>query len=119
LGVQRGRFRLEYFRTQSGREPVATWLSNRTLRERTKVFWWLERLAESGFLLGPPALKKLDDDIWELRVQYGGKFLRLLFYQRSERVFVLLDAFAKKDRKLRPNVLQRARGRMMQDWGRG
>jgi len=89
------------------------------VREQTKVFWWLERLAESGFSLGPPALKKLDDDIWELRIRYGGKFLRLLFYQRSEGVLVLLDAFAKKDRRLRRSVLQRARGRMMQDSGRG
>lgn len=89
------------------------------MREQTKVLWWLERLAESGFSLGPPALKKLDDDIWELRIKYGGKFLRLLFYQRSRRVLVLLDAFAKKDRKLRPTVLQKARGRMMQVWDRG
>ena len=59
------KLRLEYFRTESGREEVAEWINNRPPPQRAKLFWVLERLAESGFALGPPWLKKLDDDIWK------------------------------------------------------
>lgn len=112
------RWRLEYFRTDSGREPVAEWLDHREGAEQAKMFWLLERLAESGFALGPPWLKKLDDDIWEVRLESGGNQLRILFYQRSEGIFVLLHAFAKKRKRTPERVLHTARERLRRDWER-
>jgi phage-related protein len=110
------RYRVVYYRTDSGREPVAEWLDGRTSREQAKLFWALERLAESGFLLGPPWLKKLDDDIWEVRVQHGHLYARILFYERTKRVFVLLHAFAKRSQRTPKRKLHTARARLMADW---
>ena len=118
MPTRQRRFRLEYFRTDSGREPVAEWLDNRPVRQRAKLFWVLERLAENGFSLGPPWLKRLDDDVWEVRLKFGGTYPRLLFYQRSKDVLVLLLAFSKKTQRTPKPKLQTARARMMQDWGR-
>ena len=114
----RPKLRLEYFRTESGREGVAEWLNNRPLPQRAKLFWVLERLAESGFALGPPCLKKLDDDIWEIRVQAASLCLRVLFYARNDKVLVLLLAFAKKSRRTPKRKIDTARARMMRDWER-
>lgn len=109
-------FRLQYFRTDSGREPVAEWLDNRPVRLRAKLFWLLKRLAESGFSLGPPWLAKLDDEVWEARLKYAGTFSRILFYQATEDVLVLLLAFSKKTKKTPRSKLQTARRRMAMDW---
>lgn len=111
-------FRLRYFRTSSGREPVAEWLDNRPVRLRAKLFWLLERLAESGFSLGPPWLAKLDDEVWEARLKYAGTFSRILFYQASGDVLVLLLAFSKKTERTPRSKLQTARSRMVTDWSR-
>ncbi len=64
---------------------MAEWIDHRPVNEQAKLFWALTRLAESGYLLGPPWLKKLDDDIWELRVAYRNNQLRVLFYERTYR----------------------------------
>ena len=111
-----GRYRVLYYETENGREPVAEWIDNRPVREQVKLFWVLERLAESGFSLGPPWLKRLDDDIWEVRLKYGGVLPRVLFYQRDERTLVLLDAFSKKAQRTPKRRLDTARARMMRDW---
>jgi phage-related protein len=110
---------VQYFRTEGGREPVAEWIDNRPLRQQAKLLWALERLSESGYQLGPPWLKRLDDEIRELRVRMRECLARVLFYERSPRAYVLLHAFAKKTERTPPRMLQTARGRMMRDCGRG
>ena len=112
------KLRLEYFRSESGREEVAEWIDNRPPSQRAKLFWVLERLAESGFALGPPCLKKLDDEIWEIRVQAANLCLRVLLYARNQKVLVLLLAFAKKSRRTPKRKIDTARARMMRDWER-
>ena len=112
------KYRLAYYETDSGRQPVAGWIDGRSASERAKVSWILARLSESGFLLGPPWLKKLDDDIWEVRVRHAGSQLRVLFYLRRRDTFVLLHAFSKKTQTTPKRMLDTARARLMQDWER-
>jgi phage-related protein len=116
---QRCSYDVQYFRTDRGQEPVAEWIDNRPLRQQAKLLWALERLSESGYQLGPPWLKRLDDDIWELRVRTRECLARVLFYERARRVYVLLHAFAKKTQRMPSRMLQTARGRMMRDCERG
>lgn len=111
-------YRLVYYQTEAGRQPVAEWFDGRPVAEQAKLAWALQRLAASGYLLGPPWLKKLDDDIWELRVTHRGNQLRILFYERTSRVFVLLLAFAKKTQRTPKRKLDTARARLMSDWER-
>ena len=116
MNEERRRYRVLYYQNESGREPVAEWIDNRSVREQVKLFWVLERLAESGFSLGPPWLKRLDDDIWEVRLKYGGALPRILFYQRDKHTLVLLEAFSKKTKRTPKRRLDTARARMMGDW---
>ena len=118
MSTRRPRFRVLFFRTDSGREPVTEWLDKRRLRERAKLVQVSRWLEESGFTLGPPWLKKLDDEIWEVRVRLDDKCLRVLFYQPSRGTIVLLLAFSKKTEKTPRRELQTARGRMMRYWER-
>jgi len=119
VAKRRYRYEVEYFQTDSGREPVAEWIDNRPLKQQVKLLWALERLAEGGYQLGPPWLKRIDDDIWELRVKMSECLARLLFYERAPDTYVLLHAFAKKTGKMPRQILQTARGRMARDRGRG
>ena len=112
------RYRLIYYETDNGRQPVAEWIDSRPVAQQAKIFWVLTRLSESGYLLGPPWLRKLDDDIWEVRIQYSGEHLRVLFYERDPGVFVLLCAFSKKAKKTPKQKLDTARARLTSDWGR-
>ncbi|MFB3881727.1 MAG: type II toxin-antitoxin system RelE/ParE family toxin [Armatimonadota bacterium] len=112
------RYRLVYYEAEGGRQPVAEWFDSRPVAQQAKLAWALSRLGESGYLLGPPWLKKLDDDIWELRVESGGNQLRVLFYERERHVLVLLLAFAKKTRRTPKRKLDTARAHLMADWER-
>jgi phage-related protein len=103
---------LAYYRSDSGREPVSEWVDRLAARPRAKLLWVLARLAEDGLRMGPPWLRKLDDDIWEVRVTAGTEALRVLFCPVQAGRFLLLEAFAKKTAKTPERHLQAARTRL-------
>ena len=107
------RYRLLFYAAGAGREPVAEWLDRLSVGQRAKVLWALQRLSEGGFALGPPWLRKLDEEIWEVRISSGKSAFRVLFAQIEANGFLLLEAFAKKTQKTPLRYLVTARGRLL------
>ena len=72
----------------------------------TKIFGLLEILDELGVRLGPPKLKKIDRDIYELRI-VGKIHIRILcsFYKNE---ILVLSAFVKKSQKIPKKELEKA-----------
>ena len=112
------RYRLLFYATAARREPVADWLDRLRVEQRAKVLWVLERLADSGFALGPPWLRKLDEEIWEVRITSGKSAFRVLFAQVASSELLLLEAFAKKTEKTPSRYLDTARKRLLSHWQR-
>lgn len=102
--------RVVFYQTPSGRSPVEDFLNGLTHRQRAKALDALEMLDEAGYYAGPPWLKKIDADLWELRVWAGGVRLRFLFCQEGAE-FVILHGLKKKADRLPERDLETARHR--------
>ena len=107
------RWQVVFYRTASGKRPVREFLDGLTAGQRAKALSVLTMLAEAGYELGPPWLKKIEDDLWELRIQVGKVRLRFLFCVERARCVVLHGVKKKRDR-LPERDLQTARLRRRQ-----
>jgi phage-related protein len=91
---------ISFYRTRTGDCPVKEFLDSLTGKQAQKVLWVL-RLVEELNNVPQQYLKKLVDaeDIWEVRVQFGGNIFRLLGFFTHSTLFVLTNGFCKKTQK--------------------
>jgi phage-related protein len=91
---------VNFYRTESGSSPVEEFLDSLSGKQAQKVFWVL-RLIEELERVPVEYLKKLvnTDDIWEVRVQFGGNIFRLLGFFDGVTLLILTNGFAKKSQK--------------------
>ena len=104
-------YNIVFYETPGGRVPVQDFLDDRcTNRQRARTLSALSLLEEAGFQLGPPWLRKLSRDLWEVRVEADKVHVRIIF-GKHERTFVLLHALRKQTQKLPAKDLEMARAR--------
>jgi len=91
---------VNFYRTESGKSPVGDFLDSLSGKQAQKVIWVL-RLVEELDVVPRQYLKKLvnTDDIWEVRVQFGGNIFRLLGFFDGATLMILTNGFAKKSQK--------------------
>jgi len=77
----------------------------------TKVFGLLEILDELGLRLGPPKLKKITKEIYEVRI-VAKISVRILCSFSNEDIYIL-HAFVKKSQKIPRKELEKAIHRLM------
>ena len=67
-------YEVEFYTDEQGFCPIAEWIreldrvsckENRSMLK--KVYFQIERLENEGLSVGEPTVKRLDEDIWELR----------------------------------------------------
>jgi phage-related protein len=75
-------------------------LDSLTGKQAQKVLWVL-RLIEELDTVPSQYLQKLvnTEDIWEVRVQFGGNIFRLLGFFDGSTLLILTNSFAKKSQK--------------------
>ena len=64
----------------------------------TKILRSIKLLSVGGPFLKPPDAKKIDKNIYELRIQ--GKEAIRIFYKKTDKGYLLLHAFKKKTQKI-------------------
>ena len=91
---------VNFYRTKSGNCPVEDFLDSLSGKQAQKVVWVL-RLIEELDIVPVQYLKKLvnTDDIWEVRIQFGGSIFRLLGFFDGATLLILTNGFAKKSQK--------------------
>jgi len=91
---------IEFYRTPSGNCPIEEFLDSLNEQHARKVTWVL-RLVERIDIVPMQYLKKLDgtQDIWEIRVQFGGNNYRLLGFFDEGKLIILTNGFSKKTQK--------------------
>jgi phage-related protein len=92
--------RINFYRTKSGRYPVEEFLDSLSGKQAQKVAWVLQ-LIEDLDQSPRQYFKKLvnTDDIWEVRIQFGGNIFRLLGFLDGDELLILTSGFAKKTQK--------------------
>ncbi|HWR29659.1 MAG TPA: type II toxin-antitoxin system RelE/ParE family toxin [Negativicutes bacterium] len=97
---------VRFFRSDSGNEPVREWLRELTPVDR-KIIGEEIKTVQYGWPLGMPLVRKLDKDLWEIRIHLQNRIARVLFTV-SDNVIVLLHGFIKKSQATPKSELQLA-----------
>ena len=107
-------FDVEFYTNSNGEQPVKQFLKDLRVKKNTdkksrvlfnKTMAYIDKLCEEGTIIGEPFVKKLDDEIWELRPLN----LRILFVNHEGKIYLLLHHFTKTTGKTPPHELQQAK----------
>jgi phage-related protein len=103
---------ISFYRTAAGRSPVEEFLDSLTGKQAQKVVWVL-RLVEELESVPRQYFKKLTgtEDLWEVRIGFGGDTFRLLGFFDGSALVVLTNGFAKKSEAVPPQEIATAHGR--------
>lgn len=83
-----------FYRSEAGSEPVRDWLKTLSAMDKKTIGEDIKTV-QYGWPLGMPLVRKLDKDLWEVRIHLVGRIARLLF-TTHQGVMVLLHGFIKK-----------------------
>lgn len=113
-------FEVEFF-TEGNRTPVLEFILRQSKKEQAKILREIELLEEFGYNLGMPHTRNVKgyDDLWELRIQHGSNYFRLLYFPPAGKKYVLLHGIRKTDRKIPKKELEIACSRMKRYRKRG
>ncbi|MBF0448187.1 MAG: type II toxin-antitoxin system RelE/ParE family toxin [Magnetococcales bacterium] len=104
------KLRVAFFKTKSGTEPVREWLKNLDQSEKKAIGEEIKTV-QFGWPLGMPVVRKMEPNLWEVRIQLDGRIARILFTVEEE-IMVLLHGFIKKTQKTPTQELKLAKQRM-------
>ena len=103
-------YKVRFYRDgDTGKEPVWEYLSSLDYKSRTKILKFVEFLRLNQGYLDEPYSRHLEGKIRELRVGFGGKHHRVLYFTFVNRTIILLHAFAKNTDKTPTGEIDRAR----------
>jgi phage-related protein len=91
---------IQFYRTAGGDCPVEEFLDELGPKPAQKVAWVLKLVKELP-LVPKQYFKKLEgtDELWEVRVVFGGDAFRLLGFWDAGSLVILTNGFAKKTQK--------------------
>ena len=70
------RLRLAFFKTEGGQEPVREWIQSLYDEEKKRIGKRLLAV-QYGWPVGMPLVRKLEDDLWEVRVTLDNRIARI------------------------------------------
>lgn len=101
---------VRFFKTDGGAEPVRIWLRELSATDRRTIGEDIKTV-QFGWPLGMPLVRKLDKDLWEIRIHLDGRIARVLFTVSNSKI-VLLHGFIKKSQATPQADLKLAKDRM-------
>jgi phage-related protein len=103
---------VHFFRTDSGNEPVRQWLKDLEAADRKAIGEEI-KVVQIGWPPGMPVVRKLERDLWEIRVHLPLRIARV-FFTVAGNALVLLHGFIKKSQATPQDDLALARERLRQ-----
>ena len=103
-------YKVYYFQTSRGDYPAREFIEQQDKATQTKIARLIRLLIDYGPFLKPPDIKKLQDELYELRI--SGKTAIRIFYTMVNGKYYLLHAFKKKSQKLPKREIKLAIDRM-------
>lgn len=101
---------VKFFKTDGGTEPVRDWLRELSATDRKRIGEDIKTV-QFGWPLGMPLVRKMDKNLWEVRVHLEGRIARILFTASSSKI-VLLHGFIKKSQATPQSDLKLAKIRI-------
>lgn len=87
---------IEYYQSEAGKVPVAEFIDSLDAKSRAKIARTLDLLEEFGIDLGMPYARRLEKQLWELRMRHRRNRYRIIYFLATGETFVLLHGITKK-----------------------
>jgi phage-related protein len=91
-----GEFTIEYVELPNGRVPAREFVDSLDNRAAARIDAFIDRLRVYGNRMQGKFVKKLTDDIFELRVKQFDRIFRVLFFYQPGKLIVITSGFQKK-----------------------
>ncbi len=111
-------YNIEFYEDNKGKSEVYEYImslkkkNNKQNRQKAKkIDLYIDLLSEYGLALSEPYIKKIEDEIWELRPLRD----RILFASWCNNKFVLLNVFMKKTKKTPKKEIEKAK-KLLEDY---
>jgi phage-related protein len=89
-------FTIEYVELPNGRMPAREFIDSLDDKAAARIDAFIERLRIYGNRMQGKFVKKLTDDIFELRVKQFDRIFRILFFYQPGMLIVITSGFQKK-----------------------
>lgn len=96
----------------NGKAPMIEFLDSLSIKERAKIFAYIEKLVElknSGMQPKENLSKHLEDGIFELRVSFENRISRNFYFYESEKQIIFTHGFVKKEQKTAKGEIEKAK----------
>ncbi len=103
-----GEFAIEYVELPGGRKPAREFVDSLDEKAAARIDAFLDRLRVYGNRMQGKFVKKLTNDIFELRVKQFDRIFRVLFFYQPGMVIVVTSGFQKKTEQTPPSEITRA-----------
>ena len=103
-----GKFTIEYVELPNGRVPGREFVDALDDKAAARIDAFIERLRVYGNRMQGKFVKKLTDDIFELRVKQFDRIFRVLFFYQPGMLIVITSGFQKKTEQTPPGEITRA-----------
>ena len=101
-------FTIEYVELPNGRVPAREFVDSLDEKAAARIDAFIERLRVYGNRMQGKFVKKLTDDIFELRVKQFDRIFRVLFFYQPGMLIVITSGFQKKTQESPPTEITRA-----------
>ena len=102
--------KVNFFRQESGKEPVRDWLKALPAEDR-KLIGQDIKTVQWGWPLSMPLVRNIGNGLWEIRTDLPRRIARVIFCIRKEHI-VLLHGFIKKTQNIPKKDIELAKDRM-------
>jgi len=89
-------FTIEFVQSPNGRVPTREFLDSLDDKAAARIDAFIERLRIYGNRMQGKFVKKLTDDVFELRVKQFDRIFRVLFFYQRGMLIVITSGFQKK-----------------------
>lgn len=99
------------FAELNGRVPMIEFLDTLSIRERAKIFAYIEKLVElknNGISPKENLSKHLEGGIFELRVGFENRISRSFYFYEAEKQIIFTHGFVKKEQKTPKGEIEKA-----------
>lgn len=103
-----GEFTIEYVELPNGRIPAREFVDALDDKAAARVDAFIDRLRTYGNRMQGKFVKKLTNDIFELRVKQFDRIFRVLFFYQPGMLIVITSGFQKKTEQTPPGEITRA-----------
>jgi phage-related protein len=107
-----GEFTIEYVELPNGRKPAREFVDSLDDKAAARIDAFIERLRIDGNRMQGKFVKKLTDEMFELRVKQFDRIFRVLFFYQPGMLIVITSGFQKKTEQTPPAEIARAERRL-------